>query len=99
MVSRTDHSSRADLRFAAHACDTAVRPVDTIDPMAMTLRLDDVEDAALEMLAREQGISKQQAAKRAILDAARRRARAARITDVVARVQERDAELLRRLAQ
>lgn len=40
--------------------------------MAMTLRLNDAQDRALTLLARVQGSSKQEAATRAIIAAARR---------------------------
>lgn len=67
--------------------------------MAMTLRLNAAENQALEMLAASQGVSKQQAAKAAIMETARRHARAARISEIVTRVQARDGGLLDRLAR
>lgn len=65
----------------------------------MTLRLSDDHDAKLTELARQQGISKQQAVLRLIDAAAERDARRVRIDAIMDDVLERDAELLHRLAQ
>ncbi len=65
----------------------------------MTLRLTDEQDAALVILAEAQGISKNEAAARAIVEQARadiRRAEIRRMTDDVA---DRYGPLLDRLAQ
>ncbi len=65
----------------------------------MTLRLTDEQDAALVILAEAQGISKNEAAARAIVEQARadiRRAEIRRMTDDVA---DRYGPLLDRLAE
>lgn len=67
--------------------------------MSMTLRLTDEQDAALVILAEAQGISKNEAAARAIVEQARadlRRAEIRRMTDDVA---DRYGPLLDRLAE
>lgn len=65
----------------------------------MTLRLTDDQDAKLTLLASSQGISKQQAVLRLIDAAAERGNREERLRQIARRVQERDGELLDRLAQ
>ena len=67
--------------------------------MAMTLRLTDEQDQALEALARAEGISKQEAAVRAITSAAARKLHEDRVTEVSLAARERYADLLNRLAQ
>lgn len=67
--------------------------------MAMTLRLSDEQDQALEALARADGISKQEAAVRAITDAAARRLHEDRVRDLSASARERYADLLDRLGR
>lgn len=67
--------------------------------MAMTLRLTDEQDQALEALARAEGISKQEAAVRAITDAAARKLHADRVTMLSLSARKRYADLLDRLAQ
>ncbi len=67
--------------------------------MAMTLRLSDDHDAKLTELARQQGISKQQAVLRLIDAATQRNARRVQIDAIMDDVLEQDAELLNRLAQ
>lgn len=65
----------------------------------MTLRLTDEEDRALEALARADGVSKQEAAIRAITDAAARRVHEDRVRELSASVRERYAQLLERLGR
>jgi hypothetical protein len=67
--------------------------------MAMTLRLDEQQERALAALAELDGVSKQEAAVRAITDAAARRVRSDRVRDASAAGRERYAALLDRLAQ
>lgn len=67
--------------------------------MAMTLRLTDEQDAALTALATSQGISKNDAAARAIAEAARSQSRQATIERLTDRAVERYGPLLDRLAQ
>ncbi|KQQ10591.1 hypothetical protein [Rathayibacter sp. Leaf296] len=67
--------------------------------MAMTLRLTDEQERALAALADSQGISKQKATVRAILEAADRRVQRADVAELSARGRERYAALLDRLAQ
>jgi len=72
---------------------------DTICLMAMTLRLNEQQERALAALAEADGISKQEAAVRAITDAAARRGHEARVREASASGRERYAALLDRLAQ
>ncbi len=65
----------------------------------MTLRLTDEQDRALELLARAQGVSKQEAAVRAITDAAARRVHEERVRGLSAEARERYADLLDRLGR
>lgn len=65
----------------------------------MTLRLTDEQDRALTMLAEAEGISKQEAACRAIVDAAARRTRDARVRELSERGRSRYADLLERLSR
>lgn len=65
--------------------------------MAMTLRLSADEDAALNLLAGSQGISKQEAAKRAILNEARRSLATTEARQIVAQVTDNELALLRSL--
>jgi len=67
--------------------------------MAMTLRLNEQQERALAALAEADGISKQEAALRAITDAAARRGHEARVREASASGRERFAALLDRLAQ
>jgi predicted transcriptional regulator len=67
--------------------------------MAMTLRLTDEQDRALELLAQAQGVSKQEAAVRAITDAAARRVHDQRVQELSAGARERYADLLDRLGR
>ncbi|WP_137148174.1 CopG family transcriptional regulator [Mycolicibacterium sp. CR10] len=67
--------------------------------MAMTLRLTDDQDRALTLLAEADGVSKQEAACRAIVDAAARRTHDARVRELASRARSRYADLLDRLAQ
>lgn len=67
--------------------------------MAMTLRLTDEQDRALTLLAEANGVSKQEAACRAIVDAAARRTQDARVRELSTRGRTRYTDLLARLAQ
>ncbi|WP_230671450.1 CopG family transcriptional regulator [Rathayibacter sp. Leaf248] len=67
--------------------------------MAMTLRLTDEQERALAALADSQGISKQEATVRAILEAADRRVQRADVAELSSRGRERYAALHDRLAQ
>ena len=67
--------------------------------MAMTLRLTEEQDRALELLAQAQGVSKQEAAVRAITDAAARRVHDERVQELSAAARERYADLLDRLGR
>ena len=67
--------------------------------MAMTLRLTDEQERALALLAEAEGVSKQEATVRAIMDAASRQVRRERIGELSAAGRDRYAELLARLAE
>ncbi|MEO8262440.1 MAG: CopG family transcriptional regulator [Pseudolysinimonas sp.] len=67
--------------------------------MAMTLRLTNDQEQALALLAEADGVSKQEATVRAIMDAASRRLRADRVAELSASGRERYAALLTRLAE
>lgn len=67
--------------------------------MEMTLRLDTDHDAALTMLAKAQGLSKHEAALRAILNEAARTTHTESVAASSARVRERYADLIRRLGE
>lgn len=65
----------------------------------MTLRLTEEQELALSALAEAQGLSKQEATVRAILEAADRRVHRDDVSALSARGRERYAALLERLAQ
>ena len=67
--------------------------------MAMTLRLTDDDEKILAELAREEGISRQEATVRAIREAAARRGHEKAVQDLSLRARTRYAALLDRLAQ
>lgn len=67
--------------------------------MAMTLRLTDEQERALALLADAEGISKQEATVRAIMDAASRRVRAERVDALSSAARDRYSALLARLAE
>lgn len=67
--------------------------------MAMTLRLSDEQDLALEALARADGVSKQEAAVRAITEAAARRVHEDTVRDLSLAARTRYADLLERLGR
>ena len=67
--------------------------------MAMTLRLTEEQDRALTLLAEADGVSKQEAACRAIVDAAARRTHDARIRELSAQGRTRYSDLLDRLSR
>ena len=67
--------------------------------MAMTLRLSDELDALLDQIARERGVSKQQAVALAIKQVANRDQRRKQMDEVLKLVLTRDAELMKRLAE
>lgn len=65
----------------------------------MTLRLSEAEDRALTLLAGTRGTSKQEAARRAILEAAARSVRDSEVRILAAETVESHAAVLRRLAK
>lgn len=65
----------------------------------MTLRLTDQQDRALELLAQAEGVSKQEAAVRAITEVAARRLHDARVTELSSAARARYADLLERLGR
>jgi uncharacterized protein (DUF1778 family) len=67
--------------------------------MAMTLRLTEEQERALALLAEADGVSKQEATVRAIMDAASRQVRRDRVGDLSAAGRDRYAALLARLAE
>ena len=67
--------------------------------MAMTLRLTDDDEKILAELAREEGVSRQEATVRAIREAAARRGHEKAVQDLSLRARTRYADLLDRLAQ
>lgn len=67
--------------------------------MAMTLRLDDEEQAALKAMAEREGLSQHEVARRAILERAERTRTLDAIHASGSRVVTRYAELLHRLSQ
>ncbi len=67
--------------------------------MAMTLRLNDEQDQALTFLAEQQGLSKQEAATRAIVAMANRLGHEAAVDALSAKYRARYAAVLDRLGQ
>lgn len=67
--------------------------------MAMTLRLSDDDEKALALLAKAEGVSKQEATVRAIREAAARRIHEDRVSELSARARARYSELIERLGQ
>jgi predicted transcriptional regulator len=67
--------------------------------MAMSLRLTDEDDELLEALASAYGVSKQQAAIRAIREQAAQQSRLARVRALTADVQRDFADALKRLGE
>lgn len=67
--------------------------------MAMTLRLNDEQDRALELLARAEGVSKQEAAVRAITEVAARRVHDERVQALSETARTRYGDLLDRLGR
>jgi hypothetical protein len=67
--------------------------------MAMNLRLSPEGETALESLALADGLSKNEAADRAIQEAAQRRSHAQRVEQASAEARERYADLLDRLGK
>jgi len=65
----------------------------------MTLRLTEEQERALTLLAQADGISKQEATVRAIMDAASRRVHDERVRDLSSAARARYADLLDRLGQ
>jgi len=65
--------------------------------MAMTLRTDDELERALEVLAREEGLSKQEVVRRAVLERLERAGHRARVEDAAERMIERWGDVLERL--
>src|SRR5215218_9868111 len=81
----------------ATMCWCTLVPPDTISSMAMTLRLDDELDAALEETARREHRSKQDVVRVAIQQYTSRRSRLR--DEALARIVTEDADLLRRLGE
>lgn len=67
--------------------------------MAMTLRLNDDQDRILAQLAESDGVSKHEAALRAILDQAARRAKDSQVRSLAREAVDRYGPLLDRLAR
>lgn len=67
--------------------------------MPMTLRLTDDEQIALREMAEQEGISMQEAARRAVRDYVSRGRHRDRVSDAARRVMESHAEALRRLGE
>jgi hypothetical protein len=67
--------------------------------MAMTLRLTDIEQAALRERAEAEGISMQEAARRAVREFVTRGQHNDRIATAAARVMAKHADALRRLGE
>lgn len=67
--------------------------------MAMTLRLDQDDEATLTALAAAEGVSKHEAVVRAIRSAAARQVHEDRVKDLSATARERYADVLRRLGE
>lgn len=67
--------------------------------MAMTLRLTEDDERLLAELAREDGVSRQEATVRAIREVAARRGHEKAVHDLSARARTRYADLLGRLGQ
>lgn len=67
--------------------------------MAMTLRLTEEQDRTLTELAAAQGVSKAEAALRAIMDAGERDQRARRIDDALEDVLQRYPKTIQRLGE
>ncbi|MCW3158595.1 DUF1778 domain-containing protein [Micropruina sonneratiae] len=67
--------------------------------MAMTLRLTPEDEQALTQLAEAEGVSKQEATVRAIHEAASRRLRRDKLTELSTAARDRYANLLDRLGQ
>ncbi len=65
----------------------------------MTLRLTDDEQAALRARAALEGITMQEAARRAVREFVARGAHRDRVADAATRVQDRHADVLRRLGE
>ncbi|RIJ70193.1 CopG family transcriptional regulator [Nakamurella silvestris] len=67
--------------------------------MAMTLRLTEDQERALAGLAAADGVSKQEATVRAIMEAATRRGHRSRVQELSASARKRYADVLDRLGQ
>ena len=67
--------------------------------MAMTLRLTPDDEQALALLAKADGVSKQEATVRAIREAAARRVHREKLTALSASARDRYADLLERLGR
>lgn len=67
--------------------------------MAMTLRLTEEQERALTLLAEADGISKQEATVRAIMDSASRRVHDEHVRELSAAARARYSDLLDRLGQ
>ena len=67
--------------------------------MAMTLRLSEEDERLLTLLAKEDGVSRQEATIRAIHEVAARRGHERRVKEASARIRIRYAEVLERLGR
>jgi predicted transcriptional regulator len=65
--------------------------------MAMTLRIDDELESALQSLVEAEGISRQEVVKRAVLELAQRRGHTQRVTRSADALAERWSDVLHRL--
>jgi hypothetical protein len=93
----------ADNLRQGNVCSPAVEPpeyhFDTIRGMAMTLRLTDDEQTALRERAEAEGISLQEAARRAVRDYVTRGQHRDRVSEAAARVMSAHADALTRLGR
>ena len=67
--------------------------------MAMTLRLSKEDERLLTLLAKEDGVSRQEATIRAIHEVAARRGHERRVKEASARIRNRYADVLERLGR
>jgi len=97
-MSRSCHGASVVLIPPSRRRDSAI-PLWYHEAMAMTLRLTEEQERALTLLAQADGISKQEATVRAIMDAASRRVHDERVRDLSSAARARYADLLDRLGQ
>ena len=80
-------------------CSIGRYRTDTIALMAMTLRLTDSEQTALRERAEAEGISMQEAARRAVREFVARGQHSSRVSAAAALIMDRHADALRRLGE